>query len=577
MTKSGLCRLCALLLAVLVLALVLGACKTGLFGGNTQALKAYDKGNLDEASKLYLESALNDDPEAQYHAGYMYSAGEGVQKNPELAAGWMNKAAQAGVPEAQTTLGIWKINGYGGQSDPAGGAAMIQKAAQQEDPAAMYLMGHAYAEGTGVNKDPAQALNWFRKAGTGGFPVPSNLTNQQGVNQLAAKAPAQRPGQALMAAGAGKQAQPVQQQVRQRQVQVQRAQPRALAAAPAARAAAPAAGFFAGQQVQPQAVGALIDMRIGQLKAKAPTMLEPGAPPAEEAFYGSVVDFLGLNNLSVKTLETMRNDPQGLANLAAALNPRLDELMRKANLAQPAAPAAQAVAPGAAKGDPSDILQVQNLNKRIAVLNDKINLWNNHRSMLQSDINRGVVREADKYPIPSMVNPDLAANQTNLRTLGSWVDKARSDIRSLTAQRDKIQARIDGVQPGGAGGMLAGGGGQGAGNNDVVRINQQNAKLVAGMPKVSARDKRDFKRDDNPYKPAVAYCQSQIDSRYQQLSRIQSLQDAMWVPTVIRQINHWKSRKSNSNRSAQRWTRDKKASERGGGEGGDGGGGGGHH
>ncbi len=575
MTLTRIKSWAALLAAVLTLALMLAACKTGMFGGNSLALKAYDQGKLDEASKLYLEAALNDDPEAQYQAGYMYSAGEGVQKNPELANGWMNKAAQAGVPEAQTTLGIWKINGYGSQPDPAAGTALIQQAAQKEDPAAMYLMGQAYAEGTGVNKDPAQALNWFRKAGTGGFPVPANLTTQQGVNQLAARAPA--PGQAQLRPGAGKQAQIQQQPVQQVQV----AQPRAVAAAPALRAAAPQAALFGAQpgKATPDTVSAMITTRMNQLTAKAaqkPDMpLDPFsmAPldPAQAAQYTAALEVLGLNNLSINTLESLRADKQGLINLAAALNRNADALAA-------AAPPQQAVqaapAPGAPPADPRDIMQVQNLDKRIRDLNGKINLWNSHRSMLQSDLNRGVIRPADQYPIPSMVSPDAAANQTNIRTLGSWVEKAQSDITSLSAQRDRIQDRIDGVQPGSTAGMTAD---AGSGTGNELIIAQQNAKLVAGMPQVSARDKRDFKRNDNPYKPVVEYCQAQIDSRYQQLSQVQSLQDAMWVPTVIRQISHWQARKSDSSKSADKWTRDKKNSEKGGSEGGGGGGGGGHH
>ncbi len=50
-------------------------------------------------------AAVFGDPDAQFHLGRLYLKGEGVRKDPKLAARWLALAANKGQYEAQATLG----------------------------------------------------------------------------------------------------------------------------------------------------------------------------------------------------------------------------------------------------------------------------------------------------------------------------------------------------------------------------------------------------------------------------------------------------------------------------------------
>ena len=93
-----------------------------------KAQEAYNKGNHEEAVRLYRIAAERGNSLAQYRLGTRYFRGEGVNKSNEEAFKWWKRAAEQGNPDAQNNI------------------------------------GRMYAEGTGVKKDKQKALEWWQKA-----------------------------------------------------------------------------------------------------------------------------------------------------------------------------------------------------------------------------------------------------------------------------------------------------------------------------------------------------------------------------------------------------------------------------
>lgn len=181
-----------------------------------------------EAFSLFERAAEKGDVQSQYHVGYMYAEGEGVEKDEwdaerwykkaaeqgyanasfdlhylyvqratersyenskfrnEMARlgviiaderdsveqdylvqalWWLRKAAEHGSSNAQDELGQWYSDGrHGAGKDEAEALRWYRKAAEQGDVGAQSSLGYIYAEGKGVPRDEAEALRWLRRA-----------------------------------------------------------------------------------------------------------------------------------------------------------------------------------------------------------------------------------------------------------------------------------------------------------------------------------------------------------------------------------------------------------------------------
>ncbi len=65
-----------------------------------RGLSSKNRNNLEELN----QKAKQGNAQAQYYLGRMYAHGVGINKNPDVASGWLNKAAAAGVLEAELEL-----------------------------------------------------------------------------------------------------------------------------------------------------------------------------------------------------------------------------------------------------------------------------------------------------------------------------------------------------------------------------------------------------------------------------------------------------------------------------------------
>ena len=66
---------------------------------------------------------------AQVQLGKLYSVGNGVPRDLNLAVDWLSKAAESGDPEAKTTLAMLHLHGEGTIRDPARAQELLRQAA----------------------------------------------------------------------------------------------------------------------------------------------------------------------------------------------------------------------------------------------------------------------------------------------------------------------------------------------------------------------------------------------------------------------------------------------------------------
>jgi TPR repeat protein len=106
-----------------------------------------DRGNADAMGRL----------------GRAYRDGKGVEKNLDLAADWMRKAADKNVAWAKNELFdiLWKIDTPESKEEMISVAAAF---ADTGDGGAMGRLGRAYRDGRGVQQDLDTAAEWMRKA-----------------------------------------------------------------------------------------------------------------------------------------------------------------------------------------------------------------------------------------------------------------------------------------------------------------------------------------------------------------------------------------------------------------------------
>jgi len=153
-----------------------------------QALKAEAEGRLTDAVALYQQAANQNLPQAQYQIGFMYYAGDGIQRNDAMAAAWLKKAADQGLAEAQHMMGILCSEGRGVPQSFVLAAQWYTKAAEQQFSQAQYYLAYLYVVGQGVAADEKEASNWFLRAAENGVvdaqhQIGVRLARGEGIDQ----------------------------------------------------------------------------------------------------------------------------------------------------------------------------------------------------------------------------------------------------------------------------------------------------------------------------------------------------------------------------------------------------------
>jgi TPR repeat protein len=100
---------------VLVLA---GVPLTSAWAGYDEGVAAYQRGRHDVALKEFNDAAARGDARAQRSLGLMHERGEGVARDPVLAAEWYRKALAQGLASAQYNLAFVTQTHQAGASAP---------------------------------------------------------------------------------------------------------------------------------------------------------------------------------------------------------------------------------------------------------------------------------------------------------------------------------------------------------------------------------------------------------------------------------------------------------------------------
>ena len=136
-----------------------------------QAKLALARGEFVKAARLFRLEADKGNPEAQAHLGYMYYAGEGVDRDARQAVDWYRKSAAQGNRDAQYNLGVAYAYGEGVPIDKKEAIRWYRRAADGGSSVAQYSLGVSYALGEGVPQDDGKAAEWYQKAAEGGYPA----------------------------------------------------------------------------------------------------------------------------------------------------------------------------------------------------------------------------------------------------------------------------------------------------------------------------------------------------------------------------------------------------------------------
>lgn len=148
--------------------------------GHSPGQNAYTDADIEQASEL----AKLGDAEAEANLGVMLATRGKYQE----AAGWYQKAADAGLSAAAYNLGTLYYNGQGFQQDYAKALYWFQTAAARNDSYAEFQLGMMYDFGHGVDASPEKEIYWYTKAARQGLPAAQyNLAviyhNAEGVSQ----------------------------------------------------------------------------------------------------------------------------------------------------------------------------------------------------------------------------------------------------------------------------------------------------------------------------------------------------------------------------------------------------------
>jgi TPR repeat protein len=143
---------------------VCGLWATALFGGYSEGVAAYKKGDFKTAYKEFLLLAKEGNEGSQWYLGYMYLVGEGVTKDSREAVKWYKKAAEQGLAPVQVVLGDMYEHGIGATKDLKEAVKWYREAAEQGDSQVQSRLGNMYADSRGVTKDPKEAVRWYRQA-----------------------------------------------------------------------------------------------------------------------------------------------------------------------------------------------------------------------------------------------------------------------------------------------------------------------------------------------------------------------------------------------------------------------------
>ena len=137
-----------------------------------EALGAWQAGHHGVALDLWAPLAQAGVARAQSNMGAAFLQGQGVERDPDKAVAWLQRAADQGDAGAQRNLALCHYEGWGVPQDQALAAAWYEKAAQQDDGDAQDMLSWMKLVGGGCDQDYVGART-LAAPGTGPLACPS--------------------------------------------------------------------------------------------------------------------------------------------------------------------------------------------------------------------------------------------------------------------------------------------------------------------------------------------------------------------------------------------------------------------
>jgi uncharacterized protein len=124
-----------------------------------QANKAWDKGNLQLAFNLFMQSAESGDRGSQLDLGYFFDNGLSVKRDKKMALHWYRKAYLQGDAGAANNIATV----YRNLGDTKKMLWWFRRAAEMGDIDVLFDMAKRYETGTMVPKNACKAKAFYRR------------------------------------------------------------------------------------------------------------------------------------------------------------------------------------------------------------------------------------------------------------------------------------------------------------------------------------------------------------------------------------------------------------------------------
>jgi len=132
---------------------------TQVFSQNSElGLSYFEKGEYQNAIKVWLPLAKKGDPESQIGMGMMHHRGLGTPINIDQAVAWYQLAADQGYPKGQSNMGVMYMHGFGVEQNYTKSAKWFHLAAKNGIAMAQLNYAIFYSLGRGVKEDFVHAM-----------------------------------------------------------------------------------------------------------------------------------------------------------------------------------------------------------------------------------------------------------------------------------------------------------------------------------------------------------------------------------------------------------------------------------
>jgi len=151
---------------------------------NKEARAAYDKKDYARAFALYKPDADGGSAHAMSMIGYMYTNGQGVEKDPAAGVEYLKKSAELGDSGGLTNLGFAYEKGLGVARDYRKALEYYGKGAMRGNRFALNNLGSMYEHGQGgLVQDYVEAYKWYLLSNARG----GSRKTSENVRRLAGK------------------------------------------------------------------------------------------------------------------------------------------------------------------------------------------------------------------------------------------------------------------------------------------------------------------------------------------------------------------------------------------------------